>query len=234
VTDETSQNVAATAVTSAVRVRRRRERVYSVRGFLLELLVVTAGVLIALSLEGLREWNQHRSLVREAHVTIAREIADNDKEVEGLLKSMDDRGKNLEIALTFADELLATKKTSINELGLGFNLAELSSESWESAERTGALSYMDYTEVQGYSRLYSAQDLLASHQRRGFERMAAAISVFGSGDPTLAPAKDLEVFRQHVLGLKADLFIEEQLAKRMRELYSQFLRDESSAGRSPQ
>ena len=53
----------------------RQPRVYSFRWFLLELATITAGVLIALSVDSVREWQQHRSLVRQARATIAREIA---------------------------------------------------------------------------------------------------------------------------------------------------------------
>jgi len=50
---------------------------HSIKDFFIQLLTITAGVLIALSIEGLTEWNHHRQLVREATETIAREIADN-------------------------------------------------------------------------------------------------------------------------------------------------------------
>jgi len=51
------------------------------KDFLLQLVTITAGVLIALSLEGVREWSHYRTLVREARETLAREIAENMKEV---------------------------------------------------------------------------------------------------------------------------------------------------------
>src|SRR5262245_25696016 len=50
---------------------------HSLKEFLLQLLTITAGVLIALLIEGMVEWNHHRTLVREAKEMIAREIADN-------------------------------------------------------------------------------------------------------------------------------------------------------------
>jgi hypothetical protein len=45
--------------------------VRSVNSLLVELIIVTAGVLIALSVDSLREWNRHRTLAREAEATIA-------------------------------------------------------------------------------------------------------------------------------------------------------------------
>jgi len=203
----------------------RRDRIYSARGFFLELLVVTAGVLIALSLEGLREWNHYRSLAREARETIAREIADNKREIDGMLDDVDKRKENLETALGFADEMLKTKKTDIHTLDVGFTLAELSGASWQTAERTGALSHMEYSEVQKYSRLYAAQGLFAAQQRRTLERMTSAVAIVGGADdPALAPAKDLEMFRQQVLALRAEVFVGEQLARQLSELYGKALK----------
>jgi hypothetical protein len=40
--------------------------IHSIKDFLLALTTITAGVLIALSLEGFIEWNHNRRLVREA------------------------------------------------------------------------------------------------------------------------------------------------------------------------
>ena len=39
--------------------------IHTVRDFLLQLMTITAGILIALSLEGAIEWSQHRTLVSE-------------------------------------------------------------------------------------------------------------------------------------------------------------------------
>ena len=159
------------------------DSIHSFRDFLLQLVTITAGVLIALSLEGLLEWNHYRILVREARDTIALEIADNRKEVDIALAGLDERKKNLETALQLANELLNAKKSDVHEIKLESNIAELGASSWQSAERTGALGHMDYAEVQRYSRIYALQDLYADHQRRSLERLAAALAILSNGDP---------------------------------------------------
>jgi hypothetical protein len=78
----------------------------STRNFLFQLTTITAGVLIALFLEGLVGWSDNRALVREARAMIAQEIAENKKELGGSLAELDARGNNLETALRFANELL--------------------------------------------------------------------------------------------------------------------------------
>ncbi len=52
----------------------------SLKDFFLQLLTITVGVLIALSIEGIVEWRHHRMLVRDAKAMIALEISDNRKD----------------------------------------------------------------------------------------------------------------------------------------------------------
>jgi hypothetical protein len=194
--------------------------IHTFKDFVIQLVTITAGVLIALSFEGVREWNHYRTLVAEARENIAREIADNRREVQIVLNGMDQRRKNLKVALQMANEVLTTKKTSVNQISLGFELADMTSSSWLTAERTGALAHMDYAEVQKYSRLYSLQDLYVDRQRRGVEQLAAVMGIL-TGDPTRAPIKDLELFRERVIEQIAGLTLEEGIAKRLLEAYDQ-------------
>lgn len=196
----------------------------SVREFLIQLGTITAGVLIALSLEGLVEWNHYRGLVTEAKATIAREIADNKKEIDSVLAEQGDRREKLETALRFANEMLTAKRSDIRELKIGVSLADLSSASWQSAASTGALAHMEYGDVQEYSKLYALQDLFAAQQRRTMEDLSAAITMFGGGsDPHAAAAKDLEAFRERVMALRARLEVEMQFGRRLSEAYQRML-----------
>jgi hypothetical protein len=74
------------------------------KDFLVELLTITTGILIALSLEGIRESMRDRALVREARENIRREIADNKREVDGEIAGMDERGKKIDTALRLATQ----------------------------------------------------------------------------------------------------------------------------------
>jgi hypothetical protein len=197
--------------------------IQSLKDFLIALATITAGVLIALSLEGLLEWNHNRRLVREARETVTREITDNKKEVDGILASAAARQNDLDNALRLANELLNSKKSDIRHVNLGTSIADLSSAGWQSAERTGALTHMDYAEVQKYAGLYELQNLFAVQQRQVLGRLASALAVLGAGDPHTAAPRDLELFRQHVLGLRADLIIERQLGQGLSEAYGKSL-----------
>ena len=210
----------------SVEIHPPHQPIHSVRDFVLQLATITVGVLIALSLEGLVEWNHYRTLVREARETIAREIADNKKELDGALADLDTRQKDLDAAIRLANELVEAKKSEIRQVSLGFFFAELSTASWQSAERTGAVAHMDYSEVQEYSRLYGTQQLFADHQRRVLDRLGGALAIMAAGDPHSAAVRDLEVFRQQVLALRSDIGILQQLGQQLTGLYGKALASE--------
>jgi hypothetical protein len=192
------------------------------KDFLVQLLTITAGILIALSLEGIRESMRDRALVREARENIRREIADNKREVDGEIAEMDERGKKIDTALRFATELLKTRHTDIHELQLGLSFPTLSAASWQTAERTGAFAHMDYAEVQKYANVYIMQDFLVQQHRRALDALSAALGILATsegGDPTKAPPAELERFRQQVVTLRSILFVEEQMTRRASEVY---------------
>jgi hypothetical protein len=190
--------------------------IHSWKDFGIQLVTITAGILIALSLGGVRETLRDRALVREARDNIHREIADNQREVENEIKAMPARAKKVAAALQFADEILQTKQTDINQIELGLDVPELNAASWQTAERTGALAHMDYAEVQKYATLYSFQEFLIQQQRHALQGLSAAIGILTSspaGDPTKAPRPEIERFREQVVSLRSSLLIEEQMAK---------------------
>jgi hypothetical protein len=201
------------------------------RNLLVELLVIVAGVLIALALEGLWGWIADRALAREAHETIRREIADNLADVEDVLAANASRDAALGNAVRFVDELLERGTTEVTSLELGFEMAELSSASWETAERTGALAEMEYADVREYAQVYEAQARYQEQQRRTLERLAAASAVLhAADDPLKASPEDLRAFRAHVLELRAALDIQQQLLERTRYLYRSVLGLDEAGG----
>jgi len=199
--------------------------ILSLKEFLIQLVTIAAGILIALSLEGLLEWNHYRILVREARETISREIADNKKDVDDVLANSNTRKTSLDSALRLANELLGEKKSDIQKTELRLNIADFSRASWQTAERTGALGHMEYSEVRRYSELYDLQELFVQQQRRSLDRLAAAVAVIET-DPRHAAPGDLETFRQHVRALRGELIIEEQVGRQLAAAYEKTLRNE--------
>jgi hypothetical protein len=202
--------------------------IHSWKDFGIQLVTITAGVLIALSLEGVRESIRDRALVREARENIHREISDNKRELDGELQAMPDRTKKIDTALRFANELLKTRHTEIHQVELGLSFPELSTASWQTAERTGALAHMDYAEVQKYAALYTFQSLLTEQHRRALDMLSAAIGIVtmtmsDDDGPSKASAADLERFREQVISLRSLLFVEEQMTHAASERYKKAL-----------
>ena len=197
---------------------------YDLADYLFQFIVITAGVLIALLLNSLVEWNNNRELVNQARSTIRREVEANLKELEGLPDNVKRSGGELENALRLANDLIATGKTDIRSMSLNFNLATLSSSGWQSADRTGALGHMDYDEVQEYSELYTMQELFESQQRKAVDLVAAGSAFISPAfDPTSAKRDDLTRFREHVMLLQANLVVTQQLGAQLRKGYQDFL-----------
>ena len=198
---------------------------YTFADYLFQFITVTIGVLVALLVNGLVEWNNNRELVEQARATIRREVEANLKELQGLPESVKHSGQDLENAMRFADDMLAKGKSDVHSLGLNFNLATLNSSGWQTAERIGALAHMDYDEVQKYSELYSLQQLFDEHQRKAVDLVASGSSLLASNfDPTGAKAPDIGEFRQRVMLLQAHLMVTEQLGAQLLKGYQQFLK----------
>jgi hypothetical protein len=195
---------------------------HTVKEFLFQLVTITAGVLIALAIDGVVDWKHNRDLVREATATISREVTDNKAALERHLADADTREKDVDNSLQLAKELLATKTSSIHNITLGFHLSTLSTAAWQTAERTGAVAHMEYADVQKYAKLYNLQALYEGEQRRVMEQVVAALSSMGE-EPDAASPADLERFRQQLLAVRGMLLIDRQLADGLLKSYKETL-----------
>jgi hypothetical protein len=142
----------------------------SIRDFLVQLLTVIIGILIALSLEGLVQQHHRQALVHEARVSLAAEIQDNQTRLKGGL----DRAPEAEAALqaTIAQMQLHRRDPGAPwpSFTWGFALFPLASTAWNTAASTGALAYMPYTEVAHYTRVYLRQEQFLAVQQRTLDR----------------------------------------------------------------
>ena len=190
----------------------------------IQLTIVTAGVFIALFVDSLVEWNQYRRLVKEARATLTREIQYNKKEIDIAIASFDQKMRDFDNAINFADDMIKSGKSAITHVDLGLEIAELTAAGWQSADRTGALSHMDYGEVLDLSNLYGMQELVTAQQRTALEHLTQASGYLAVGEPTKdIGTKDFEVFRAQVMTLRSDLVMLQQLAARLSENYARML-----------
>lgn len=154
--------------------------------FATQFVLVTAGILLALLIDGLVEARRENKLVAEAHAAIAAEIADNAKQLDNALPSLDSVQATLYEMLLAIDEVLANGTTTKTYGNFGLIMPRLTRASWESAERTGALGHMDYAQVRQYASLYAGQDLVLASQADllgRFPGLAPAGDALKSNDP---------------------------------------------------
>ena len=130
------------------------------------LAIITAGVLIALALEGIVTWVDHRMLVREAVANLTSELQNNGKELSGLFASLQKEQQQLEHLDDLIDLVLAGKPLTNQSIALESNGAELKNAAVTTGEITGAFGYMEYSEVRRYADVYDLQAQFMRLQER--------------------------------------------------------------------
>lgn len=142
----------------------------SVKELLRELLVITAGILIALGFQALIE----SRLAREARTNILNELAENRGALKREQLDLDKMRRQAEELVNLIHELQANRKTPVHKVSYIFSIAELHSTSWDTAKATGALQFLPYAAVKRYTTIYDLQQAFELLEQRGF---AASLEV---------------------------------------------------------
>ena len=192
------------------------EAVHGWRDFLLHILTIVIGLLIAIGLEQTVEWAHHREIVRVARENIRREIVQNREasvQDQGYLQSDADRMKgNAGLARAFLTNKKAFEHASMS---FTFTWNGFTDSAWRSARDSGALVYMPMEEVQRYDDLYRQQDIVDEQAVAIFTRQpeiaAALMFIDAPGGVSVEEARALmtncEVTYYRLLTLK-ELVIE--------------------------
>lgn len=187
------------------------------------LALVTLGVLIALSFEGIGSWREHRALLREARANILSELRDNQKELAHRLEEIPKERAHLTAAIAVAQKLIDTKKLE-GQVELGFGTADLRDASRTTATVTGAFGLMDYSEVKKYATVYGHQELFLRAQATAIQdltRTMAAIHLLQHSDT--ATVRELEDWKMSLRLTIASLAIEEGLGGNLVKEYERVL-----------
>lgn len=198
--------------------------IHSFKDFLVHLLTVTIGILIALSLEGLLEWRHHRELVHEARTNIVAEIRDNWRELSGSLAVAGTNADGHRTVLRFLDDMLRRGKSDIKELQLKFNLAQVNDTSWKTAQAVGALALMPYAEVKRYAAAYELQAEYQRLQGQTLDAVSVESGLFSNGDPHALSRPDLERAQASVSSGLARLNAQAQIGKALLNTYDETLK----------
>jgi hypothetical protein len=159
------------------------EPVHGWRDFLLHILTITIGLLIALGLEGIVEWRHHRHLVHEAETSLHNEIESNAQGLPAVLGKVHEE----QAALKHDSEVLAYiikngKAPEHEETSVSFSIAAFDDVSWRTAQASGALAYMNYSEAQKYAELYGEQDELRDVERQAARDAIICLAAVSNAD----------------------------------------------------
>src|SRR5690349_14831397 len=139
------------------------------------LAIITAGVLIALTLEGIVSWLDHRMLVREAVANLTAELRNNKKELDGMFAGLDKEDDQLEHLGQLADELAKGPLTKA-EARLDIFGVELKNAAVTTGQITGAFGYMEYDQVRRYADVYDLQAGFMRGQERENQQLAGVLA----------------------------------------------------------
>ncbi len=160
------------------------EPIHSWRDFLLHLLTITIGLLIALGLEAAVESLHHRHIVREARENIRREIEQNQEAAKEDLKNLAVNEQSMKDDLAVLRRLRKDPAAKGLHLSYQFEWSSFNESAWHSARDSGALTYRPTGEVQRYADLYDGQEIATNMSTYIFtdEVQIAAPVIMKDGD----------------------------------------------------
>jgi hypothetical protein len=133
-------------------------RIHGFRDFLVHLLTITVGLLIALGLEASVGAMHHRHERNEADEKIRLEMRSNRDTLVATQQSIQNEIKNMEGVLHYLEARGAGEPGDTHGLDLSFRQGTLKDAAWRTAGATGVLNYINYDTVQLFSEAYTEQD----------------------------------------------------------------------------
>ncbi len=144
--------------------------VNSIRDFWVHIAIVTIGILIALSLEGLIETVRNRALVRETRANFQAELRRDQYQSRRELARLRQTSPALQQLVM---DLPGLAKAHPEQIGPRLAAIQssgyfLSAESWQAALSTGALAHMSTDEVQRYATTFYIIHEYTEVQKQGY------------------------------------------------------------------
>lgn len=201
--------------------------IHSRKEFLLHIVTITIGLLIALALENAAEWVHHVHQRHEADANIAAELRDNEKNLNDVLLEAPKENQNLVRAVHFLNDRIANKKSDVSDISLGLHIASLRDASWQTANANQSLSYMEYGHVKRYAAAYALQ---AQFQELQKDTLTAFLTVQSNvppdSDPTQLSPADAERAKVEVQQALARIVAIQQIGNTLQTVYVKALEAE--------
>ncbi|AEU34700.1 hypothetical protein AciX8_0345 [Granulicella mallensis MP5ACTX8] len=160
-------------------------RLEGFRDFLIHLLTITVGLLIAVGIEGCVERHHEHNLARDARETLHREIESNSKQMTDALAGTDKNQTLVKDDIDFLTRLRKNpndKSLQKGSLTANFSFTRLDDTAWKTAQATGALGFMPYEEANKYSNIYGAQNQFEASQEKIAEDVAQFFGIIQKED----------------------------------------------------
>jgi hypothetical protein len=202
------------------------EPMHGWRDFLLHLLTITIGLLIALSLEGCVEWQHHRHLVHDAEASLGREIASNARDMAANLEGVRNEQRLLSQDVAVLKKIIANPKVQNHDsMSIRFNIRGFNDVSWKTAQSTGAFGYMPYSQAQEYSDIYDQQHEIDDAEHLAVRDTVVSVAPFlnAKDDDPNPSAAEAAAIKSHIEILQGQLSLVENLMVGLNDEYKKFL-----------
>jgi hypothetical protein len=201
------------------------EPVHGVRDFIIHLLTITIGLLIAVGIEGCVEWQHHRHLVHEAEASLHEEIKFNANGMQNVIDSIHNQQKTLKQDLVVLQQFAKGSTPKDKSMSVTWRILTLDDVSWRTAQATGAFAYMPYADAREYANIYHAQEEYDGVQHQALRDATYSVALFvgtedTNSDPTPEEAKEV-ISRMQVL--QAQLLNLDSFATTLNAEYKKFL-----------
>jgi hypothetical protein len=199
--------------------------VESVKEFFLHIGIVTIGILIALGLEQAVEAYRHHELAENARANILSELRDNKKAIDGALEKVESLKQEHLDTIHTLDLFIAKQPLKEATLKVSFNFPTLTSTSWSTAQSTGALALMDYSEVKRFAGVYDTQQTVLKVSDEILHAVSLAEGrILGNTHPDKSAPEELKEMRQLVQQSLTEISIWGQAGNQLSKEYGAALK----------
>ncbi len=198
---------------------------HTLKEFMIGLLMITIGLFIALSLEGLVGWFHHRHLVHEAEASLQAEIRSNAKDLSGKAEQLKKQQGVLKADVVLLNQYIKTHKMPKgNSMEVNFTISRFDNLSWTTAQSTGALSYMSYADAKEYAEIYMLQEAVDKAQEAAARDAILSIAgAMNGGENFDLSHDDAVLMKQRIEVLQGQLVLVNSLVGALDGTYKKFL-----------
>ncbi len=156
------------------------------------MLTITIGLLIAVGIEGIVEWQHHRHLAHEAEASLNVEIATNRRQLASIQQDLQTQKRILTQDLKVLTAMRSGTSVPQDSMSINYSLQTFDNVSWRTAQSTGALAYMPYADARRFADIYEGQELLSRAQQAALDDSVRATAVLATHEkPSAAEVGEL-------------------------------------------